>query len=353
MGPAAVDTAPVTTGKIELSRPLVATVQATVRSVLAAEEAGLVAERMFDEGERVKKDAVLVRLKTDLMQTQVTALEAAVKALHSQIDQAAAELDRARLEVERMAPVIEQKAAPQKEMDNAQRDLRVTAAIKANREAMLAEKQAELERTKLMIAKSEVRSPIDAVVAARHVEVGEWIKQGDPIAEIVQLDPLFVRANVPESLVAQLHEGDTVNVSIDALPNQKFEGKIAQILPEADMGSRTFGVKILLANPDHVIRPGFFARATFLASTEEGVFLIPKDALVNRESAAFVAVAREGKAVVLPVQVVNIAGQLVSVRGELNANDLVITKGNETLRGGEQLMMKPPGGGPPATQKGS
>ena len=345
MGPTMVDVAPVRTGRIELSRPLVASVEATVRTTLAAEEAGLVSERLFDDGQKVAKGAILVRTNIDLLKVQLTAVEAVFKAMHSQIEQAKAERDRAKIELDRMRPVIEQKAAPQMMMDNAQRDMRVTEAVVANREAMLAEKAADYERLKLMIQKSEVRSPFDAVVAARHVEVGEWIKQGDPVAELVQMDPVFVRANVPEALVARIRTGDTVQITFDALPGKTTEGKIDQILPEADSASRTFGVKILVSNPDLLIRPGFFARATFFASTDEGVKLVPRDAVVNAGDKASVVAVREGKAVVVPVEVVAAAGEVASVRGELTDGEQVITKGNEGLRGGEQLMIR---GAPPA-----
>ena len=348
MGPTIVDVAPVRTGRIELTRPLVASVEATVRTTLAAEEAGLVSERLFDDGQKVAKGATLVRTNTDLLKVQLVAVEAVFKAMQSQIEQAKAERDRAKIEIERMRPVIEQKAAPQMKMDDAERDMRVTEAVVANREAMLSEKMADYERLKLMIQKSEVRSPFDAVVAARHVEVGEWIKQGDAVAELVQMDPVFVRANVPETLVARIRPGDTVQITFDALPGKTTEGKIDQILPEADAASRTFGVKILVSNPDLLIRPGFFARATFFASADEGVKLVPRDALVNTGDKAAVVAVRDGKAAVVPVVVVAASGDVASVRGELVDGDQVVTKGNEGLRDGEPLMVR---GQPPSTQK--
>jgi len=358
-GPVLVDVAPIERGQIELSRPIVATVEPIIRSTLAAEEAGLVTERLFEEGHRIRKGDVLVKTDTALLRSQVDATAAAVEALRSQIEQASAEQDRAEIEIERMKPVIELKAAPQKEMDDAQRDLRVTTAVLANRSAMLAEKQAEASRLKLMIDKSEVKSPIDGVVARRSVEVGQWIKQGDPVAEIVQLSPLHVRANVPEGLVAQIEEGQSVTVTIDAMPGMKLSGKIDQILPEADPSSRTFAVKILVDNPDLKIRPGFFARAIFLSGSEENSFVVPKDAVLSAGGQSRVMVMRGGASALVPVQILAMSGQSVSVQGEFADGDLAITRGNETLQGGEALQPRnlpqsPPapsgGGAQPATQ---
>ncbi|MCS7033131.1 MAG: efflux RND transporter periplasmic adaptor subunit [Phycisphaerae bacterium] len=343
MGPVPVELAPVSQGQLELSRPIVATVQAVVRSTVAAEEPGLVCERSFEEGQAVSRGMVLARINTDLLRTQLAAAEAGAQALQSQIEQASAEYDRAAMEVERMRRVIEQRAVPQKELDDAERDARVTAAVLANRRAMLAEKQAEVSRLRLMIEKSEVKAPFDAIVSVRHVEVGQWIRQGDPVAEIVQTDPVYVRGQVPESLVTHLREGDTVRVSIDALPGEHFEGRIAHIMPEADAGSRTFGVRILLNNPQQRIRPGFFARATFLTQSAPGNWLVPKDAVISQEQTAHVVAFRNGVAEIVPVQLLALAGQTACVRGELRVGDQVVIRGNESLRGGEPLS---PRGGP-------
>ena len=111
-------------------------------------------------------------------------------------------------------------------------------------------------------------------------------------------------------------------------------------------------MKILLANPQLEIRPGFFARATLkLAAGEQGL-VVPKDAVVMRGTAAHVVVGREGKAVIVPVMRGAAVGDAISVSGELKEGEQVVVRGNEALRGGEMLM--PAGGPPPAgTQPGA
>jgi membrane fusion protein (multidrug efflux system) len=303
----------------------------------------------------VKRGDLLVRVNTDLLEAQLLGAEGAVDALQAQIEQASAERERAQLEVDRMRPVIEQKAAPQMQMDDAVRDLRVATAVLANRQALLAEKQSELNRLKLMIAKSQVRAPFDGFVARRYVEVGQWIKQGDPVADLVQLDPLYVRAAVPESSAPRIAAGQEVRVTIDALGPDPIVGKVDQVLPEADPLSHTVAVKVLLPNPEARVRPGFLARATFLAQSAENLWLVPKDAVVRDARGARVVAMRGGTAAIVPVRVVDFSGMTATVTGELVDGELVVTRGNEGLRGGEPLMppRPPPGapgaGGPPTT----
>jgi len=218
---------------------------------------------------------------------------------------------------------------------------RIDTTMVAVRAAEMAQKKAEVDRLDAAIRKSEVRDPLgDGVVAKRYVEVGQWLKQGDPIADVVWLDPVFVRANVPEYVIAKVKKGDEARVSFDALGDKVFTGTIDQIIPTADPGSRTFPVKILLKNPDLVIRPGFFARATLTAKSESPQFVVPKDAVVNGPRGAHVVAVREGKAVVVPVKPAGAEGDKSYCTGDLKETDRVVTRGNEALHGGEPLAVE-------------
>ena len=199
------------------------------------------------------------------------------------------------------------------------------------------------------------------MIARRYVEVGQWIEKGAAVADLLQLDPLFVEVNVPEDVITRVAKGDPAQVRIDALGQQTFTGTVDQILPQADPASRTFRVKILLPNPGFKIWPGFFARATLTSRSEAPQFVVPRDAVVTRQAQAHVAVAREvktvpgpmgpsttGTAVVVPVTLGRSDAKSVSVSGDLKEGDLAVTRGNETLRGGEPLIiMNPPA---PASQ---
>jgi RND family efflux transporter MFP subunit len=232
-------------------------------------------------------------------------------------------------------------AAAGREYRDALTTARIDTTMVAVRTAELAQKRAEVQRLDAQIRKSEVRAPLgDCIVAKRYVEVGQWVKQGDPVADVVQLDPLFVRVNVPEGLVARLKRGDESQVTFDALGGQSFKGKIDQIIPLADPNSRTFPVKILLPNPELKILPGFFGRATITGQGQGQVFIVPRDAIATSGGKHQVIAARGGKAVAVPVTIGQGVGDKVSVTGELTEKDVVVVRGNETLRGGEDLIVQ-------------
>jgi len=353
MPPAQVVVAPLEKRIVERSQPLVATVEPVTRTTMAAEEAGLVAERSFDEGDHVKRGTVLARLNTDLLQAQLAAARATHESAAAMLERARADADHADSELKRIESIYRTLSTTEKEYRDALNTQRVARAMVAARAAEMAEKAAEVARLELLLSKAELRSPINGVVSRRHVEVGQWIRQGDPVADLVQLEELFVRINVPELLVPTLRVGDDVVVRIDALGGRSFIGKVEQILPEAEPASRTFPVRARLPNADLLVRPGFFARASLVSRTDAARFVVPTDALVIRSERMHVVAVRQGQAVIVPVVRSASEGARSVVEGELREDDVVVVRGNESLRPGEPLIVINPPGAPPAAAAAS
>jgi RND family efflux transporter MFP subunit len=313
------------------------------RTTLATEVGGIVAERHFDEGQRVQRGALLARGLTDMAEAQRDAQKAAHASAVARLEQAKAEAASATRERKRIETLRASGVGSEKELNDAITAEEVAAAVINTRSAEVAEEKADLDRIELALKKAEARSPLDGVVVKRYVEVGQWMEIGDPVADVVQLDPLFVRVNVPESVIARIAIGDPATVTFDALgAGVTLTGKVDQIIPSADPSSRTFPVKILLPNPELKIWPGFFARATLTGRSQGSSFLVPRDAVVTGGNVHRVIAARDGKAVAVPVQIGAGVGDKVSVTGELTEKDVVVIRGNESLRGGEPLIVQNP-----------
>jgi RND family efflux transporter MFP subunit len=344
MGPTAVTVAPVQKRKVALTQPLVASVEPVTRTTLAAEQGGLVAERLFDEGQVVQAGQVLVKMKTDLLDAELATAEAARASAEATVSRSQAQLENASNKLARMVRISET-AASGEELRDAATEEKVRKADVAVQKAIHSEKAAEVARLKLMIDKLQVKAPVAGMVSRRHVEVGQWVKQGEAVADLVKLDPLWVKVMVPESVIARVQPGDEAPISIDALKGRKFTAVVDQVLPEADPLSRTFAVKLLVKNPEGRVRPGFFARATLMGRSDAEV-VVPKDAVVPRGTDAHVVAARDGKAVVVPVTRGPSEGDTVAVTplkpGDLTDQDVVVIRGNEQIRGGEPLMILGP-----------
>lgn len=206
--------------------------------------------------------------------------------------------------------------------------------------------------------KYTIRAPYKGYVTALHTEVGAWIKKGDPIAEVVELDPIEVDVSVPEAYVDRLQqavdaavaEGELLRVSIQvgSLPGQVFDGAVTRIVPQADVRSRAFPVKIRVPNPagegGHTLKAGMLARANLSVGRKQKSLLAPKDALVlgGRSPSVFVIVdgGQSGTTVrEVPVVVGAAFGSLIEIQGDLSPGAKVVVRGNERLRPGQPVRV--------------
>lgn len=346
-GPAPVVVAPVEQRTIELTRPLVATVEAVTSTTLAAETEGLVQSRDFDEGQLVEQGKVLVTQDVLLLEAEKSAAEANVRSAEALIAQARAEHRNARQELERLKGLYESNTATEKEFRDAITRADVAEAMVTAREAELASRNAALQRLSTQIDKSTVKSPISGVIARRYVEVGQWLRQGDPVADVVQLDPLFVRVGVPENIAPRVQVGDEAKVVIDAL-GLETTGKVEQILPRADPATRTIPMNLRIDNPKLTIRPGFFARVVLVSNQDGQYVTVHKDAVVTQDRQSRVVAVREGVAALVPVKLGPSDGTYIAVSGELGPGEMVVIRGNEALYPGQALQVtNPPGVQPP------
>ena len=341
-GPSPVMVAPVEQEAVPLTDPLVATVVPVLRTTIAAEQEGLVHERHFDEGSLVDAKALLLELNVDLLNAQKTAAEAAQDSAKAELNRAKLEAANAERELQRVRTLFEQQVAPEKEYLDAQTSFDSATALIRVREAQLAERVAEIARLQLQIDKTRVHAPFEGVISRRYVERGAWVRAGDPVADLVQLKPLWVEVNAPESVIGRVRQGDVAYVALPTIGIDKIEGKVDQIMPEGDTASRTFRLRVRIENPDGTRRPGFFARATLVNTASEPQLLVPKDAVVRGAQGTYVVIARDGKAEIAPVRVIRQAGErtaIAPVAGPLVPGDLVITRGNESLPPGADLMI--------------
>lgn len=199
-----------------------------------------------------------------------------------------------------------------------------------------------VNRLEDMKAKYTIRAPFEGYVVARHTEVGAWVTQGDAVAEVVQLDPIEITVSIPEAYVSYLRRGAEVRVLIDALPEEVFIGEIWRVIPQADLRSRSFPVKIRLENPrkeeGHLVKAGMLARATLAVGAKTQALLVPKDALVlNRGTTNVIVVGKDMKSRPVDVRLGVVTGSLVQIldrTDSIKAGDRVVVRGNERLRPG-------------------
>lgn len=220
----------------------------------------------------------------------------------------------------------------------------------AQSRARVAMQQAVVDRLKDQIAKYTIISRFSGYVIEKHTEVGEWVKRGDPVAEVAALDEVHIVTNVVDNHIPHVKRGMEVRVELPAISNKVFTGTVDEIVPQGDARARTFPVKILLRNEitqdGPLIKSGMFARVTLPTGEQQDALFVPKDALVlGGKSPIVYVVVREGKESIakpIPVQLGIASDGLIQVEGQLSAGQNVVIRGNERLRPNQAVSMKSP-----------
>ncbi len=364
----------------------VGTVEPTRTAVVGSAVDGRVTEIYVREGDRVEKDQPLARLLTETIELELEAATAELEQKKQELQelengsrseelaQTLARLEASRIaadylnrERDRVKALFERSALSAAEFEDSvslaleaeQRLAEARAAhdlaVAGPRSERIAQARAEVamrdavcRRLQDQIKKHTLYSRFAGYLTAEFSEVGQWLARGEPVAEIVALDQVDVVVKVLESHIPFSHLGDVVEVEIPALKGKKFMGEIVAVIPQADVRSRTFPVKIRLQNKisergEPLLKAGMLARAVLPISETGKAVLVPKDALVLKGDAAFVwtIVAstieqasgnqRIAEAIPVPVITGESENDWIAISGDISAGSWVVTRGNERI----------------------
>ncbi len=359
----------------------VGTVEPHVATTLSTEIAGLTVRFEVREGDAVQQGkTVIAQLKTtelelllaeaeaDLAKARETLRKLKAGLRKEEIDEKRAEVLERKTWMEKNAKDLERMKAMQKrdiasmsefdltestylasraQYERAQQTLRVAELGTRQEDVAVAEAevlrlQARSQRLRDDVQKTTVRSPVSGVLIQRYAEVGQWLERGAKVADVVVLHPVLVRVPVHEKDITRLRVGDEATVVLDALPDRPFTGRVKHIVPQADLASRTFPVKIEVANTaDTTLKAGMFARVTLRSGVPQATLLVPKDAVVRRAAGQVVFVVQDSKVRQVPIKTGRaFEGTIEVLEGALRAGELVVVTGNEGLQDQAAVLVK-------------
>jgi RND family efflux transporter MFP subunit len=324
--PSPVQVAIVKTKTVSNQISLVGTTDAIAESTVASEISGLVEHFPIKEGNYVKKGDLLANLKDTELRLRLKGAVAAKKRIQ-------ANLQNAEKELTRVSKLRETNSIAEKHYDNA------FYAYRALSQELL-QNESEIELLKYELKQQKILAPFSGFVAKEHTQIGEWINKGGPVVTLLDLDNIRITVDVPERYSVLLASQSDVKISIKNISNTLFSGKIYSVLPQGDPNSRTFPVRIHIANPDHKIKSGMEAMVTFNLATEKKALLVPKDAVVTAGDNRLVFMVNDGKAIPVPVKITGYYDGDVAVEGDLKPGDQVVIRGNERLRPGQPVVVQ-------------
>jgi HlyD family secretion protein len=208
----------------------------------------------------------------------------------------------------------------------------------AQAEAEYRRAAATVERLADEIRRMRIVAPITGFLVRKRVEIGGWVRAGDAVAELIALDPVYVVGPVGEREVGRLARGARARVTVDAYPGRTFGGEVAYVVPQADLQTRSFPVKVRVRNGDHLLKSGMFARVALGIPANRRAIHVPKDAVLRRDGGAVVFVVEDGVARARAVQTGLASGETLEILdGALAPGQEVVVVGNDMLRDGARV----------------
>ncbi|MEX2287951.1 MAG: efflux RND transporter periplasmic adaptor subunit [Planctomycetaceae bacterium] len=376
--------------EVATGQTFVGTVMPHKTSVIGSAVDGRVIEFPVDEGQFVRKNQTLCRLRTETLEIELAAAKAELQLRQEELAElesgsrpeeiaqvkaamlaAKATKDYSQATLERNEGLFKGgRAITERELQQARsvalRDDQAYLQAKAAHDLAVLGPRAEriaqakarslvqAEQVRLIedrISKHTLIAPFDSYVIAEHTEVGAWVAQGNPVASVIKLDEVEITAFVPGEHVSQLETGTAARIEVPDLSDQVFTGSVSHVVPQADIRSRTFPVKVLVKNRIRndvpLLKSGMLARVALPVGEKQRMALVPKDALVLGGEFPVVFVVetqsgspQEGVAKAVRVELGAADGSLIQVKGEVKEGDRVVVRGNERLRSGRPVAIR-------------
>ena len=301
-----VATQAVVTSTQSATESVVGTVRPRLQVTVEAKLSGRIEELPFEVGQVVKQGDLLVAL--------------AVREVQARLDQATTRLEQATRDLQRYRQLLQQGAVTQAEFDNMESQQRIA--------------ESGLMEAQTMMSYAKVVSPFDGVVTRKHAERGDLASPGRPILTIEDASQYRLETDVPEGLASRLTLGTELEVSIPSL-DLNTRGKVAEVAPSADPGSRTFRVKLDLPAAKGLLS-GQFGRAQIPLAGGRSL-QIPASAISRRGQLEMVFVVTNSTARMRVVKTGRAEGDRVEVLSGLTAGETVAASNVDALRDGQPV----------------
>lgn len=302
---------PVATGSISSYIISSATADTENQVEVFSKATGICAEVFVEEGDKVQQGQPLARIEDS---------EVRLAEVKSRINR-----DKLAASLRRAEHMLKERLLSEEEFEDVR--YRFEAA------------EAEWRMAKIRYDDTLITAPIAGTIAQKNIKLGMNVNPALNLFRIVDFDSLIATVFVPELEMSHLEIGQQVVVSVDAIAEKTFEGKIKRISPVVDPGSGTIKVTVDLSKNCAEILPGLFIRVKIVLDTHENAFIVPKRALLSEEERAYVFVVKDDVAKEAEITTGFSDANRVEVLHGLAPNDLLVVDGQSRLRDGMSVRI--------------
>lgn len=278
------------TAKVETG-DLVQTVKATgtlqpIKTVQVGTQVNGPVQKLYvDYNDRVKQGELVAQIDPTVYQAQADQGRANLRAARANVDSTRAKLIQAEKELKRNRELTARNLVSQSDLDTTIANRDVLLAQLQQTEAAVAQAQAALRLSETNLAYTTIRSPVDGVVIARNVDEGQTVVASFASQTLfviaTDLKQMQVEADVPEADIGKIRAGQPVRFTVDAYPDQDFEGAVSEVRLAASIQQNvvTYPVIISAPNPEEKLLPTLTANVSITVAHREKVLKVPNAAL--------------------------------------------------------------------------
>jgi len=355
--PVDVATAAAITRNLQRGVEVVGSLLADEEVVISAQAAGELAQLKVDFGGYVARGQIIAQIDQRDATLKVEQAEATLKQTMARLgmkdgqtfdpDRSAdvrvvkAQLDWEKMNLDRQTRLVENGDISRAVYDQAATAhnlalARYQAALDAvNQQLAVVEQQrAALNLAKKAVTDTVVRAPISGAVKEKHASRGSYLMVNSRIVTLVKIDPLRLRADIPEYAAALVRTGQTMTLSVEAFPDRTFTGRVVRIGPSLSEQTRALSVEAEVANPSSILRPGMFAKSTLITAKDAPAVMVPRRAIQVVAGLSKIFVIENGHASERIVKTGATDGDLIEIVDGVKAGDNVATSNLDKLQDG-------------------
>jgi len=321
------------------------------KAAVASKVTGRLISLSVEEGSRIKKGEVIARLENEDVQAARNQAEANLNNTRHTLEQADAELKDADLAFERTKDLLSKGFVAKADNDSAEARYKKAVAGVAAAKAAVNASQALLQAANVSIGYTLVRAPFDAVVLTKNADVGDIVTPIGAAANVqaavvtvADMNSLQVEADVSESNLSQIKEGQPCEIQLDSFPDDRFRGEVHMIVPTADRTKATVMVKVRFLDKDSRILPEMSARVAFLKrqvrpEEQRPRTAINSKAVLDRGGRKVVFLIKDNRAIETPVSTGEQFDDMIEILSGVKAGDRIVSRPLDKMKNGSKIKV--------------
>ena len=298
------------------------------------------------EGSRVKAGEVIARIDSRDVRAQAQSAEAGVNAAKAAVEQARVELANAQTELKRNQDLVAKGFITQSALDTAKARVDRGAASLASAQANVSQAAANARNAEVSVDYTEIRAPFDGVILSKSANVGDMVTpfssatdSKGAVVTMADMTTLEVEADVSEASLSKVQVGQPAEITLDALPDARFKGRISRMVPTVDRAKATVMTKVRFDAIDPRVLPEMSAKVSFLSQEvtpeqQKPLVAVNPEAIATREGRSVVLVIKDGVATEVAVAPGAKIGDVTAISGAVKSGDKVVLRPAADLKNG-------------------